>query len=140
MQSIATVATFAAVYVAMDAVWLAVARNMYATNVARIQGSPLSVRWAPAVVCYALIVLAAYILILHDVSVCSYYGVALRATMFALLAYGVYNLTNLATLNGFSLRAALVDTLWGVVVINVSTLMAFMVARRWGRWRQVHGA
>ncbi|HLI65093.1 MAG TPA: DUF2177 family protein [Caulobacteraceae bacterium] len=38
---------------------------------------------------------------------------ALAGAGFGLVAYGVYDLTNLATLHGFSLKIALLDMAWG---------------------------
>ena len=37
-----------------------------------------------------------------------------------LIAYGTYDLTNLAVVNGFSLRIALIDLAWGTVISGVT--------------------
>lgn len=41
---------------------------------------------------------------------------ALRGGLVGLMAYGTYDLTNLATLKGWSLKLAAVDMAWGAVV------------------------
>ena len=36
--------------------------------------------------------------------------------IFGLVLYGVFNFTNFALISGFSLKIAIIDTLWGIVV------------------------
>jgi uncharacterized membrane protein len=52
--------------------------------------------------------------------------------VFGLCAYGTYDLTNLATLKGWSLRLTLVDMAWGTVLVAVTALAGFMAARAGG--------
>jgi len=44
-------------------------------------------------------------------------------------AYGTYDLTNLATLKGFTLSVALVDMAWGVTITAISSLAAHGAAQ-----------
>jgi uncharacterized membrane protein len=55
-------------------------------------------------------------------------GAALGAAL-GLIAYGTYNLTNLAVLNGYSLRIALIDIAWGTVLSGVTAAFAVAVVR-----------
>jgi uncharacterized membrane protein len=52
-----------------------------------------------------------------------------RASALALAVYGVYNLTNAATLLRYSTKVALMDTLWGVLAMNAACAAAAAVAR-----------
>ena len=45
--------------------------------------------------------------------------------LFGLVAYATYDLTNLAVMNGFTLRIALIDMVWGAVLSGV---VAWIVA------------
>lgn len=47
------------------------------------------------------------------------------------LAYGTYDLTNLATLKGFTPLVAVVDLLWGAVVTTLAAVAAYAAATRW---------
>jgi uncharacterized membrane protein len=40
----------------------------------------------------------------------------IMGAMFGLVVYGTYNLTNVATLPGYSWTMVAVDTLWGTIV------------------------
>jgi len=52
------------------------------------------------------------------------------AALFGVLAYGTYDLTNLATLRGFTLRLTVADMVWGAVVSAVAATIGYLVAVR----------
>ncbi len=49
--------------------------------------------------------------------------------LLGLVAYGTYDMTNLATLNGWSGFVTIVDTMWGVVVTTVAATAAYFIVR-----------
>ena len=49
--------------------------------------------------------------------------------VFGLCAYGTYDLTNLATLKGWSLRLVIVDMAWGTILVSFSSLVGYVVGR-----------
>lgn len=53
------------------------------------------------------------------------YGALLGAT-----AYGTYDLTNLATLAGYTVTVAVVDMTWGTFVSAASAALGYVIARR----------
>lgn len=55
---------------------------------------------------------------------------ALLAAGFGLVAYGVYDLTNLATLEGFTPKLALIDMAWGVAATATAASLARFGALR----------
>ena len=58
---------------------------------------------------------------------------ALWGGLFGLFAYATYDLTNLATLKGWSLRLSLIDMAWGVCVSAVAAASACALAARFVR-------
>ncbi len=48
----------------------------------------------------------------------------LLGAMLGLLAYGTYDLTNLATIQGFSAEVAIVDMMWGAFATGVAASVA----------------
>ena len=46
------------------------------------------------------------------------------AGLFGLICYGVFDFTNLAIFSKYSLRVAIIDTLWGAVLCTVSALIS----------------
>jgi uncharacterized membrane protein len=51
------------------------------------------------------------------------------AALFGFVAYATYDLTNLATLKGFSAKVVVADLVWGVVVSSAASAAAFLAAR-----------
>ena len=58
--------------------------------------------------------------------------VALLGALFGALAYGTYDLTNLATLNGFTVKVAVVDIVWGSSLTAICAVAGRLVANRLG--------
>lgn len=53
----------------------------------------------------------------------------LHGALFGFMAYATYDLSNLATLRGYTTTIALIDLAWGTVLTGVSSTLAFAVAR-----------
>lgn len=60
----------------------------------------------------------------------TYLMIAIKGAMFGLVAYATYDLTNLATLRGFSPKVAIVDMAWGAFVSASVSLATVWVLRR----------
>ncbi len=113
----------------LDALWLGwLARDFYRDAI----GAQMveQVRWVPALLFYvgfpaALVALAVY----PDGQPLAMQ--VARAALVGLVAYGVYDLTNLATLRHWPLRLALADTAWGTLVSTAAGAAAAWVARRY---------
>lgn len=46
------------------------------------------------------------------------------------VAYGTYNLTNMATLSGWSVNVVIVDMIWGGVLTGISAVMGAYIVRK----------
>lgn len=55
---------------------------------------------------------------------------AVSGALFGFFAYATYDLTNLATLKGWSLAVSVVDILWGTVLTALTAAVAYVAARR----------
>lgn len=58
---------------------------------------------------------------------------AFLGAMLGLLAYGTYDLTNMATLRDWSLTMTVVDMLWGTVLSSVVSLLGYILVRRFAK-------
>jgi uncharacterized membrane protein len=95
----------------LDAVWLTAIAPTSRRVIAGIQGSPLQVRWIPA--------LFVYLLIAAGITV---FGTdAAHGSLLGLVIYGVYDLTNHATLRGYPLSYAVSDIAWGTFLCGTVT-------------------
>ena len=112
----------------LDAAWLGfVAKDFYAERMAAHQAD--SIRLVPALLFYVAYPAGLVALALAPLPESMALAV-LRAALVGLVAYGVYDLTNLATLRDWSLRLTLVDLAWGTFASAVAGAAAYAVLRR----------
>jgi uncharacterized membrane protein len=99
------------VMAALDAVWLGwLAKDFYKQELGPLMTD--SVRVLPAALYYLLYPAAIVFLALLPPPA-SLGAAALRSAVLGLTAFGVYDMTNLSTLRGYSVTLALVDMAWG---------------------------
>ena len=58
--------------------------------------------------------------------------VLMMGAAFGLVAYATYDLTNLATLKGFSVKITVIDLILGMVVTGTSSTVGYLAAKRFG--------
>lgn len=115
------------VFLGIDFIWLGlVAKNFYDQELSRFNRT---LNLPIAFLDYFLIALGLVIFVLPRVS-----GNPLQAlifgAIFGLIAYGVYDLTNLATLADWTLKMTVVDMLWGATVCGLVSLMVTFILGR----------
>ncbi|PKP77065.1 MAG: DUF2177 domain-containing protein [Alphaproteobacteria bacterium HGW-Alphaproteobacteria-3] len=59
----------------------------------------------------------------------SWRGALLRGAALGLLAYGTYDMTNLATLKGWPWRMAAIDMVWGTALTGLAAAGGYLAAR-----------
>lgn len=83
---------------------------------------------------YLLLALAIYYFVVMPVqneTIPDYYNIMLKGCIMGLIIYGIYDGTNLATINNFGLKEAIIDMMWGtflgglisVLAVKISTLL-----------------
>ena len=117
-------------FFAMDLLWLGVvARGFYQTHMGHLMKP--SVNWTAAVAFYLLFLVGLVVLvILPAVERQSFTDAVLLGALFGLVTYAAYDLTNLATLDGFPLKVALVDLVWGSVLCATISAITFLASTR----------
>ena len=100
-------------FLVLDGLWLGV---LMSSTYKELLG-PLMLaqpKWGPAIVFYLMYVLGAvYFVVLPALSRGSARRAALGGAFCGLVAYGTYDMTNWATLQGWSAQLALMDMAWG---------------------------
>lgn len=111
----------------MDAIWLGwLAKDFYRNALGPLMRPEVAV--VPAALFYLAYPIGLIVLALQPVPD-SWTQALLRSALVGLVAYGAYDLTNLATLQGFTARLAMVDIAWGAVVSVVGGAAAYAVLR-----------
>jgi uncharacterized membrane protein len=116
------------VFLAIDALWLSnAARWFYRPEI----GSLLLEKpnFVVAFLFYALYAFGLLVFVVQPGLGTSGYGrVLLMGAFFGLVAYATYDLTNLATMKGFTTRIAIIDLIWGSVLsASVSAIAVWII-------------
>jgi uncharacterized membrane protein len=107
----------ATIMLLMDFSWLA-ANNKYHNRVfAELQGQPLQVRIIPAVLVYMLMIVGVWFFAVAPAS--SWADAAARGALIGAVMYGLYDLTNYATLINYPIEYAISDMMWGTFLCTV---------------------
>jgi len=120
------------VFLVLDLVWLGlIMKDFYAGelgDLARRQAGKFAPRWGAALVVYLLIP-TGLVFFASPAGNESWPAAVGRAALFGLILYGVYDLTNFAILERWTLRMTLADIAWGTTLCGVlGGLMSWSVS------------
>jgi uncharacterized membrane protein len=111
---VAYVAT-AIVFFGLDFIWLSRMLAFYQSQLGELLLERPRLGYAAAF--YAVYVIGVVVLVVLPAATAgSWINALLGGALLGLVAYGTYDMTNMATLKGFQLQVALVDMAWGTFV------------------------
>jgi len=112
-------------FLVIDLVWLGVvARSFYQDQMGHLMRA--NVNWVAAMVFYLVFVAGIVVLVVWPAIERESLAWALSlGALFGLVTYAAYDLTNLAVLEGYPLKIALVDLLWGTVLCASVSAITF---------------
>ena len=117
-------ATFSVMGV-VDMVWLnVIASDFYKKHM----GELLEFHLLPGILFYLIYVVGIVIFVSGSAAASSLQSVLLYGALFGFFAYATYDLTNLATLRGWSLSLALVDMAWGTFITAIAATGGWFIA------------
>ena len=119
-------------FLVIDLVWLGVvARSFYQTHMGHLMRA--NVNWIAAIAFYLVFILGIIVLVVGPaMERQSLSHACILGALFGLVTYAAYDLTNLATLEGFPLRVVLVDMAWGMVLCASISAITYLASTRIG--------
>ncbi len=116
-------------FVVIDVIWLTmIARSFYREMIGPLlKEDPNLVAAAVFYVCYVGAIV--WFAVLPALEQDSLRTAALNGLILGLICYATYDLTNLATLEGFPAKMAVVDILWGGALTLGSATLGYLGAR-----------
>lgn len=123
-QQLKEIFVTAVVYLTIDIFYIQSNSEYFGAFFKQIQGKPMVIRKSSAIMAYLLLVVGLYFFIIKDRKNVVY------AFLLGVFVYGVYDLTNYATLSNWTLEFVLKDTLWGGAVFAVSTFFIYEIIKR----------
>ncbi len=114
----------------IDLIWLGVvARSFYQAQMGHLMRA--NVNWAAATVFYLIFVAGIIVLAVWPAVEKQSLGYALAlGALLGLVTYAAYDLTNLATLEGFPLKVVVVDMIWGTVLCAGVSGITYLASTR----------
>jgi uncharacterized membrane protein len=118
------------VFLLIDLIWLGIiARPFYQKHMGHLMRP--DVNWAAALVFYLVFVAGIVVFVVWPaIERESLTHALILGTLFGLVTYAAYDLTNLATLNTFPITVAVVDLIWGMVLCSTVGTVTYLVSTR----------
>ena len=120
----------ALIFLIVDVIWLSFSiKSFYRPNLGQLLLDK-PVMWA-AVMFYLIYILGLSVVIIEpSLNYQGTFSFLFKAFMFGLVAYGTYNLTNMATIKGWSTSVVFVDMIWGGSLTSFSSFFGIAIAKK----------
>ncbi|MDC6448057.1 DUF2177 family protein [Alphaproteobacteria bacterium] len=120
----------ALIFLIIDVIWLSFAvKSFYRPNLGHLLLDK-PVMWAAAMFYIIYVLGLAVVIIEPSLSSENTTKFLFQAFMFGLVAYGTYNLTNMATVRGWSPTVVFVDMLWGGSLTAFSSYFGILITKK----------
>ena len=116
-----------AIFLIIDIIWLSFAvKNFYKPNIGPLLNDK-PVMWA-AILFYLIYVVGLTLVVLQPaLANKSVFQAFWMGIVFGVVAYGTYNLTNMATIKNWSVNVVIVDMVWGGILTGVAAGMSLYI-------------
>jgi len=112
------------VMLALDAIYLTLTKGFYNKQVRLIQGSDLTIKLVPTLLVYLCLLVGLYYFILVPKRP------VMDAVLLGFVIYAVFELTNLAIFDKWSLQAVILDSSWGAILFGLTTFITYKLSNK----------
>ena len=113
----------AIILVAIEAVYLRAMLPYFNSQIKKIQGKEITPRPYSVVIVYIIIITGLYYFIIGPNKS------AKDGAFFGLVIYGIFNFTNHALFDNYSLSLVIIDLIWGMIICGTTTLIVNYIAK-----------
>jgi uncharacterized membrane protein len=107
----------AIIMLALDAIYLTTTKTWFNKQITAVQGGPIQLRIVPTIVVYFFLLLSLYYFVFRV------NGTPFDAFVLGISIYAVYEFTNYAILSKWSPITVVMDTIWGGILLYLTTLV-----------------
>jgi len=129
-ESIITFLSVSTIFLLIDIIWLSQSFSyIYQPNIGELLRENIII--FPAILFYIIYPLGATILVaLPSLEKVLSRTIFINGFVLGVIAYGTYNLTNMATLEGWSAKVVIIDMIWGGFLTGVSVLLGTLISKK----------
>lgn len=129
-ESIITYLSVTTIFLFIDIIWLSQSFSyIYQPNIGELLRENIII--FPAILFYIIYPLGATILVaLPSLEKVLLKTISINGFVLGFIAYGTYNLTNMATLEGWSAKVVIIDMIWGGFLTGVSVLLGTLISKK----------
>ena len=129
-ESIITFLSVTTIFLLIDIIWLSQSFSyIYQPNIGELLRENIII--FPAILFYIIYPLGATILVaLPSLEKVLSRTIFINGFVLGVIAYGTYNLTNMATLEGWSAKVVIIDMIWGGFLTGVSVLLGTLFSKK----------
>lgn len=129
-ESIITFLSVTTIFLLIDIIWLSQSFSyIYQPNIGELLRENIII--FPAILFYIIYPLGATILVaLPSLEKVLLKTIFINGFVLGVIAYGTYNLTNMATLEGWSAKVVIIDMIWGGFLTGVSVLLGTLISKK----------
>jgi uncharacterized membrane protein len=117
------------IFLAVDFLWLGlIAKQFYQRYLGHFFSE--EVNWAAAFLFYLLFVFGMMVFVIAPaIKAETFWQAIWLGTLYGLITYATYDLTNLALLKGWPLKVVVVDILWGIILSGIVSIAGYRIAK-----------
>ena len=120
----------ALIFLIIDIIWLSFSvKSFYGPRIGHLFADK-PVIWAAAMFYIIYVFGLGVVIIEPSINFDDTFKILFKAFMFGLVAYGTYNLTNMATIKGWSPSVVFVDMIWGGSLTALSSYYGIFLAKK----------
>ena len=129
-ENIITYLSVTTIFLFIDIIWLSQSFSyIYQPNIGELLRENIII--FPAILFYIIYPLGATILVaLPSLEKVLLKTIFINGFVLGFIAYGTYNLTNMATLEGWSAKVVIIDMIWGGFLTGVSVLLGTLISKK----------
>lgn len=114
------------VFLVFDIIWLVfVAKNFYKNQIGFLMKEKIN--YLSAIIFYLIFIVSLVIFVIMPNIDENLVKLILKASLFGLVTYATYDLTNFSTLKGFKINVVLVDLSYGVIIANITAILTYLI-------------
>ena len=111
----------------LDSIYLHFIKDYYGKQIKLIQGASMSVNMLAAAIVYILIGIQWYVFIYKKINKTNMVEMVTKAFILGFTTYGIFDFTNLALFKDYTLKTALIDTIWGGILYKSVTFIQYLI-------------